>query len=193
MDYIYYAIAWIIYYAIHSVLAAEQTKKILQQAFIPSRWYRLFYNAVAILLFVNLASWHGELSQKVAYQTGWVSMAVGIIILLIGSYIMLLALRQYNLSEFAGTAYLKGEVAIGNLNTSGLNAHLRHPIYLATFLLVWGLWIVFPSWSLFVPVVITTLYIPIGVYFEEQKLVKIFGSAYLEYRSNVPMIFPKIR
>ncbi len=190
MDYIYYALGWGIYYAIHSILASQQCKNILQKKLISPRWYRLFYNATAILLFINMIVWHGQLPKEMAFNSFWFSIGFGILTLLAGSYIMLLALRQYNLAEFSGTAYLKGKVEAGTLNTSGLNAYIRHPIYLATFLLVWGLWITFPYWSLLVPVLVTTLYIPIGISFEEQKLITIFGKEYVDYKSKVPMVFP---
>jgi protein-S-isoprenylcysteine O-methyltransferase Ste14 len=37
-----------------------------------------------------------------------------------------------------------------------------------------------------------TLYILIGAWFEERKLLKDFGPAYAEYKTRVPMLFPKI-
>ena len=35
-----------------------------------------------------------------------------------------------------------------------------------------------------------TLYILIGAYFEEKKLVREFGTAYQEYKSRTPMLIP---
>jgi protein-S-isoprenylcysteine O-methyltransferase Ste14 len=34
------------------------------------------------------------------------------------------------------------------------------------------------------------VYIPIGIYFEEKKLIKMYGDQYVEYKKRVPAIFP---
>ncbi len=36
------------------------------------------------------------------------------------------------------------------------------------------------------------LYVRIGIYFEEKKLVKEFGDIYNKYKLQVPMLIPKI-
>jgi len=38
-----------------------------------------------------------------------------------------------------------------------------------------------------------TLYILVGVYFEERKLLREFGQEYAEYRSITPMLIPGMR
>jgi protein-S-isoprenylcysteine O-methyltransferase Ste14 len=38
-----------------------------------------------------------------------------------------------------------------------------------------------------------TLYIIIGAYFEERKLLLEFGGAYTEYRQKTPMLIPGLR
>ena len=193
MDLLYYAFGWMGYYAIHSVLATDQSKEVLQKTIIPSQWYRLFYNSIAIVLLINIIFWGEQLEKVALLNPPWFIMALGGIILILGGYLGWLALRQYNLSEFVGTAYLSGTAHHGELNTTGLNARVRHPLYFATLLVIWGLLIIFPNGSLLIPILVTTFYIPIGVYFEERKLIKIFGKAYIDYKSEVPMIFPKLK
>jgi len=66
---------------------------------------------------------------------------------------------------------------------------VRHPIQLGVLL---GLWIT-PKMSLghlFLSVVLT-LYIFIGLYFEEKGLLKEFGEIYEDYKKRVGFLFPK--
>ena len=37
------------------------------------------------------------------------------------------------------------------------------------------------------------LYLPLGVYYEEKKLVAIYGDAYIDYQRNVPPILPRFK
>jgi len=190
MDYIYYTLGWIVYFAMHSILASSTAKKVLQATLIPANWYRLFYNTIAIVLLVSMVNWHLAMEKTFAFSQHCIGTSMGGFTLLFGIYIMALALKQYDLGEFSGTAYLKEIKLKDQLNTSGLNARVRHPIYLASLLVVWGLWLLFPSNALLVPTLVTSLYIPIGVYFEERKLLTVFGEEYASYKSEVPMIFP---
>jgi methanethiol S-methyltransferase len=38
----------------------------------------------------------------------------------------------------------------------------------------------------------TLVYLVAGIYLEEQKLIKVFGERYLDYRKKVPMLIPRI-
>jgi protein-S-isoprenylcysteine O-methyltransferase Ste14 len=65
---------------------------------------------------------------------------------------------------------------------------VRHPFY--TFFLLF-LWLT-PAMTVNLLVVYfaLTVYIHIGIYFEERKLLRDFGEQYAEYRVVTPMLFP---
>ena len=69
-----------------------------------------------------------------------------------------------------------------------LYRYVRHPIYLGVLLMLWAT----PHMSVGRAVFATgmTLYILIGVYYEERDMIKHAGDAYKEYREKVPMLFP---
>ncbi|MFX1367402.1 MAG: methyltransferase family protein [Promethearchaeota archaeon] len=79
------------------------------------------------------------------------------------------------------------------LITDGIYAKIRHPLYLATILLLVGLLLLYP----FIEVTIFSLsliaYTLIGSYFEERKLVAHYGEKYIEYRKTAGFILPKLR
>ncbi|MDE3122616.1 MAG: isoprenylcysteine carboxylmethyltransferase family protein [Paracoccaceae bacterium] len=74
--------------------------------------------------------------------------------------------------------------------TPGAYAHVRHPIYLGTLILLWAV----PVMSLGHLVFSTglTLYTVIGARLEERDLIAIFGETYRRYRATVPMLLPRL-
>ena len=64
---------------------------------------------------------------------------------------------------------------------------VRHPWYLAGILLVWGRDLTLPS--LVVNIVVTGYFV-VGAHWEEKKLVREFGGAYVSYQREVPMLVP---
>ena len=74
------------------------------------------------------------------------------------------------------------------LQTDGLHKYTRHPLYLGTFMFVIGLFFCFPYLSNLISIIVIVIYTIIGAWFEEKKLVKEFGQAYLNYQQDVPMI-----
>jgi len=78
------------------------------------------------------------------------------------------------------------------LKLDGIHKYVRHPLYLGTLLFVWGLFFIFPFLNNLIAVVAITIYVLVGIKFEEKKLVKEFGNDYAEYIKNVPGLFPKL-
>jgi len=74
------------------------------------------------------------------------------------------------------------------LVTDGLYAYIRHPLYIAGLIFIWFS----PDMTLnrLVLWVILSLYILIGAYFEERKLLNDFGVEYAEYKAKTPMLIP---
>lgn len=62
-------------------------------------------------------------------------------------------------------------------------------MYLATILIMWSL---DSTWADLLTHIILTLYIFVGIYFEEKKLIAQYGQSYLEYKRSVPMLLPKL-
>ncbi len=73
---------------------------------------------------------------------------------------------------------------------TGIHRYVRHPLYLGTFIFIWGAFFLDPEGSLLIADVIITLYTLYGIRLEESKLEKEFGEAYHIYKKEVPMILP---
>jgi protein-S-isoprenylcysteine O-methyltransferase Ste14 len=70
----------------------------------------------------------------------------------------------------------------------GFYRWVRHPIQAGTMLGLWATPVMSTGHALFA--LGFTLYILIGLYFEERDLLKTLGSDYAEYRKRVPMLLP---
>lgn len=68
---------------------------------------------------------------------------------------------------------------------------VRHPIYLGFLLILWGT--AHMTMTHFSLVFGFTIYIFIGIAYEEKDLIQTFGNTYLEYKNRVPKVIPFIK
>lgn len=102
--------------------------------------------------------------------------------------LLFVAVLQTDLLSFAGLRQLFEEEKTGPLITGGLYRYVRHPLYTFSLSFLW----LSPHMTLnsFVVYLSLTLYILVGIIFEERKLVRAFGEEYENYRSETPMLIP---
>ena len=106
---------------------------------------------------------------------------------------MIICIRKY-FYELSGVQALENKpVEKPTLQQTGLHKYVRHPLYFGTLLFVWGLFLLMPSISNLIAVVVLTIYVLIGIHLEEQKLVLEYGEEYKRYSKKVPKLIPKIR
>ncbi|MFW9910082.1 MAG: methyltransferase family protein [Candidatus Thorarchaeota archaeon] len=79
------------------------------------------------------------------------------------------------------------------LITDGIYSRVRHPLYLATIILLFGLVLIYPFAQVAVFSLSLIIYTLIGAYLEERKLVLHYGDEYLEYRKRAGFLLPKSR
>jgi protein-S-isoprenylcysteine O-methyltransferase Ste14 len=182
-------LALVLFYALHSLLA-DTSVKLKLYAFLPQRWYRLGYNVFSVVsLGACLYLYWQTTKSFIFFQSLWLIM-IGISLLVAGISLLVLALKGYDTGAFIGISVEKeGET----LKTDGWNGIVRHPIYLAVFLIIWGLFLAVPMDIFLGMALITTGYIYVGIWLEERKLKRQFGVLYEEYQRKVPMLLPAIK
>jgi protein-S-isoprenylcysteine O-methyltransferase Ste14 len=74
------------------------------------------------------------------------------------------------------------------LVTRGLYCWMRHPLYTGGLLFIWFTPLM--TRNLLALIVGLTLYLILGAFLEERRLLHEFGEAYAEYRRCVPMLIP---
>ncbi|WPP48195.1 methyltransferase family protein [Catalinimonas niigatensis] len=185
---------WIVYFALHSLLAARRIKDFLKNKMGRklARYYRLLYNIFAVLSIVPVLFYNALISTKVLVPLDWKAIIsfLGLAISTYGIIVTRLAFRQYSLKEFLGLKQLKNEEEEA-FNTQGILGAVRHPLYFGGLLILLGFWLFAPTLANLITVVMLVLYILVGIRFEEQKLVEQYGDAYKKYQQEVPMLIPK--
>jgi len=109
------------------------------------------------------------------------SIAGGMIVFLVGAFV------YFSWERFWHTAYK------GQLVTTGIFQHIRHPHYTSLLIVAYGLALFFYSSA---ALLIATLAIPLMIWSiidEEQHLIRQYGKEYKQYMKQVPWrLIPKI-
>jgi methanethiol S-methyltransferase len=184
---------WTAYCALHSAMISETATGFLKRRLGDTfRFYRLFFNLVAIGLLVSLVSYSESLRQEAMFRwTGpWLPVryalvAVGVLLFVSGG-------KHYSLRQFIGISQLRGTsagglAAGGGIDSSGILGVIRHPWYTGLVLLLWADDV---DGTRLVTAGVLTVYILVGTLLEERKLVHEFGDAYRRYQGRVSMFVP---
>lgn len=157
------------------------------------RFYRLFFNLVAILTLIPVSLFAYSIrTQTIFHWNGY--LRIGQVFLLVAAVLLFfLGGRHYDVLQLLGIKQIKkgtSNKAIsdsGELDTSGVLGITRHPWYFATILIIWARQL--DASAIFINVILTS-YLIVGTYFEEKKLVREFGEKYLIYQKRVSMLIP---
>jgi len=175
---------------VHSVLASRFAKDMLRGLLGAgfARWYRLGYNMFAALSFAPILYLMATLPNGMVYQipAPWNVLLFGG--QLLSAFLLLISLLQTDVLSFAGLRQLFEDEDKGALVTRGFYKLVRHPLYTFSLLFIW-LTPVMTQNSLTVYIG-ATLYMLVGAYFEERKLEREFGQAYVDYKRVTPMLIP---
>jgi len=176
---------------VHSLLASFALKdffrKTLGDDFL--RVYRLGYNLFSVLSLLPIL-W---LMWILPNHTIYLIPAPWKYLMLAGqgvaAFLLLYGVLQTDTLSFVGLRQLvELDGKSGMLVTSGPYRFARHPLYSAGLLFLWLTTLM--TVNQLVLYICATIYIFIGAYFEERKLLREYGSAYAEYKSITPMIIP---
>jgi protein-S-isoprenylcysteine O-methyltransferase Ste14 len=190
--------AFLSFMVIHSLMAGVGLKSRLVARLgerLVEGWYRLFYNlwsAVTILPTLVLIVF---LPDRVLYHVGmpWALLLRGIQLLgLIG---LAGALFVTDVWRFVGVsqvlAYLSGDplpLPPEPFQQNGMYTVVRHPLYFFSLIVIWftpALTLNFLIFNLG-----ATLYFVVGSLIEEQRLLRIYGDVYRQYRRRVSWLIP---
>jgi protein-S-isoprenylcysteine O-methyltransferase Ste14 len=101
--------------------------------------------------------------------------------------------RHYSMSQFLGLRQIQTRLSAnslsesGDLDAGGVLGLVRHPWYVAVFILLWTSNLNVGAVTINI---VLSAYLVIGTLLEERKLVLEFGEKYREYQRNVSMFIP---
>jgi protein-S-isoprenylcysteine O-methyltransferase Ste14 len=182
----------LLYGALHSWLASLGLKSWLSARIGEKamRSYRLFYNLFAFVSLLPVLALVGLLPDCPLYAIPSPWLVFTLILQLLAGLALLLGLFQTDLFAFIGLRQLvqPPSTAQPRLVVSGLYRWVRHPLYTAGLALIWLVPVM--TANLLALNLGLTVYILLGAWLEERKLLAEFGSAYAEYRARTPMLIP---
>jgi methanethiol S-methyltransferase len=174
-------------FAVHHSLLARTAAKAWLQRFLSPPVERSAYTWIASVLFVIVcASWRdvpGEL-----YRLEGVAAVPGYLAQLLGVALTARAAAAIDVLDLAGVrpaldARDAREPRHVPLATTGLYGFVRHPLYFAWALLVFGAPHMTATRVTFA--VISTIYLALAIPFEERSLIGLFGADYRAYQRQV--------
>ena len=194
--YLILGILWLGWCCLHSALIAPGVTAYIQhhhQKLI--RYYRLLYNAIAIVTLMPVLGFTIHIQTEPFFR--WIGLArLGqICMLLTALYLFWAGARNYDVLQFLGLRNLQADDTCSlisedcQLENKGVLNIVRHPWYAGGILIIWTRNI---DGTALVTNIILTAYFIVGAWLEERKLLRQFGVTYQNYQQNVSMLFPSI-
>ena len=180
---------WAFYFFLHSFLANESLKDRLTNAFrLSKQSYRRLYNLLNLLGLPAILWLHFITPSTYLFAGNTVSFATGLLLAITGLWLMMLAAKSYDLRVFFGF----GTETKMPLQIKGLHRYMRHPLYSGTLLLCFGICMAFPQLKNWYVLLLMFVYLLIGIWLEEKKLIRHFGDAYVQYKKSVKRLIPGV-
>jgi methanethiol S-methyltransferase len=195
MKYLLIALLWAGYCVLHSYLISigftNLMTRLLKKYY---AFFRLFYILVSLFLLIPLINYTAQLDNTVIISLGqpWENFRY---VLIFGALIMFFwafffnydSLSFFGIRQIINIGKIKKTSPSEEIKRSGLLGIMRHPMY---FALIIYLWSQTHKMSDIVVNIVLTIYVIIGTWLEEKKLVLEFGDVYVKYQQEVPMIIP---
>lgn len=183
-------LAWLGYFALHSLLAASGIKAWVGRCwpqFMPG--YRVVFNAIATvallpvlwLVYVSESTWLWQ------WRGAWAWVADAVTLLAILGFFA--SARTYDMDEFLGLRQLRAHAddVPQTFTVSPFHRFVRHPWYCIGLVLIWTRDMNGP---LLISGLAITAYLLVGSKLEERKLIASYGEAYRRYMAAVPGLIP---
>jgi protein-S-isoprenylcysteine O-methyltransferase Ste14 len=167
----------------HSVMARSGAKRWISRL-LPAELERSTYSWIASLLFILVCAAWQPIGGTLYDVRGWVAVPFRLL-QVTAIAIVAKATAALDALDLAGIRQLEQRTPDRpeTLNTSGVYALVRHPIYLGWVMFVFGAPRMTTDRAVFA--IISALYLALAVPFEERSLLQNFGEAYSRYSDKV--------
>jgi len=135
----------------------------------------------------GVALWFYRHQLLAVTRPPWLAIAAGFALLAVEGYLLVRVERELGGRRLVGHAELTGT---GEMFSSGLYAHVRHPRYAGMFGAVLGAALLAGTPLLWVVLLIWCPFAFLAIRLEEKELAARFGPGYEAYRKRVPAFLP---
>ena len=185
-----------LYAAVHSWLASQRMKDWTRRTLGPAtdRWYRLAFNLVGGVTFLPLLVMLVWLPDRTLYTQSPPWLWLALLGQLVAAAGILYGLWLTNIWHFLGLCQFLDLPDDGRIDCkpplviAGMYRWVRHPLYFWALALIW----LTPQMTVNRLALFATLslYLYVGTFFEERRLVAEFGDEYRAYQRQVPRLIP---
>lgn len=195
-NYYFLALAWILWCTLHSLLISRTISRRMQSLLGRYQFhFRLLFNLTACLtllpLIVATAAMRGEV--MFAWKGPWVVLQFA----LIGLSLWLFrdGAKHYDMGYMLGTKQVRCRqqhlllAAEEHFSRKGSLGITRHPWYLGSLLFLWAILPLYHQSSVIAAAVLS-IYLIIGTWLEERKILAEYGNTYRSYQREVSMLLP---
>lgn len=193
MSYLVLAFLWAIFYFTHSIFASlnfkQKMRNWLGKAYV---WYRLLYSLFSTVLFLYIIIYASAIEKWALLAVTDMTTYIGFMLAALGTIILVKAFKNFSTPKFVGLKPHDDLEDKGEFIYTGIHSYIRHPIYTGLILIFLGYFFYQPFMASLVHFICLLIYLPFGIYFEEKKLIAVFGEKYEQYKKNVPSLIPRI-
>jgi len=193
-NYILLSFLWIAWCVIHSALISVTVTDLVKRTMGDKyRFYRLLFDTFSVVTFVPLLIYSRLLRTEPLFTWVGYMRIVQYCLIILAAVLLLTGARHYSILQFLGIQQILRKrsglslTESGEFDSSGVLSVVRHPWYLAVFILLW-MRDLYPV-GIIVNAVLS-VYLLIGTLLEERKLVLEFGDKYKLYQRQVSMFIP---
>jgi methanethiol S-methyltransferase len=191
MSYLILVLLWVLFYFFHSFFASLNIKRkfkaLMGRYYI---WYRLLYSIFATVHFLVIFVYSATLIEQSMLNPSPLLTYIGYMLAGLGTIVLVKSFKHFSNLKFVGLTLHDDLKEKERLITKGIHEYIRHPIYTGLILIFTGYFFYQPSPSSMIHLMILLAYLPIGIHFEEKKLIAAYGEDYRDYKKTVPALFP---
>lgn len=159
-------------------------------------WRRKFRAPLKVLVFVWIAMWVATWAATAPWRYSDIPLAravafAAIPLWLISLFIYFGGKRHFSLNQVIGRTELESDRHEQILVTTGLHAHVRHPLYFGHLCTMLGWLALTRSAAVLILLVWAIVTGAIMIRTEDNELEQRFGEPYREYRKRVPAVLPR--
>jgi len=157
------------------------------------KWYRLIYSLYSTLFFFGLFVFAATIVPQWIFNPADGSTYFGFMLATFGTIISVKSMKGISSGRFIGWRLHDDLSDNEELIRDGWYKYMRHPLYAGLILIFLGYFLYVPNLSSLIHLLALLCYLPVGIYFEEEKLLSIYGEAYVNYKKTVPPIIPRFK
>lgn len=176
----------------HSVMARSGVKEVLTKLIPRSSERSTFVLLTCLILSWMYLAWQPQTTQ-IWTAEGNVTKTLITLLFVTGGGLVLWSTFMISHWRLFGLAQawqdFRGHIETPDtFSTPALYKYSRHPMYVGILIVLWAT----PTMNLghLVLASVWSIYVCVGIYFEEKDLVRQFGTQYLEYQRNVSKLLP---